>query len=151
VSAGPCTLCGGDHARSVCPWAKPAAEVRYAIIRTRAAPSAVIRAAQAAADALERAGAEMARLRRALDNRVPIDTAAELRWRVRELEARLADQKPASAAARPPLTMEQINDLPTARGVFWPWGIAGRIVRLIRDVERAHGVGAGSAAPGGSR
>jgi hypothetical protein len=88
VSAGPCTLCGGDHARSACPWAKPAADLRAAIggIRARPTPlSAVIPAAQAAADSLERAGAEIARLRRALDNRVPIDTAAELRWRVVEL------------------------------------------------------------------
>lgn len=98
MSAGPCTLCGGDHARSACPWAKPAADLRAVIvgIRTRPRPlteaiPAIVAAAQVAADALEAAGAEIARLRRALDNRVPIDTAAELRWRVRELEAHLAE------------------------------------------------------------
>ena len=40
---------------------------------------------------------------------------------------------------RKPLTIKEINALPEAKG-YWPMGMNDRIVRLIRAVERAHGI-----------
>ena len=41
--------------------------------------------------------------------------------------------------ARPRLTIEEINALPEAGG-WWPFAQNDRIMRLIRAIERAHGV-----------
>lgn len=40
---------------------------------------------------------------------------------------------------RKPLTMQQINALPEASG-WWPMSMNDRIMRLIRAVERIHGI-----------
>lgn len=39
---------------------------------------------------------------------------------------------------RTPLTIEQINALSPGT---WPMSVAPRVIRLLRDVERAHGIG----------
>ena len=43
--------------------------------------------------------------------------------------------------AQKPLTVEQINNLPSAKSGPWPMSIAKRVVALIREVEAAHGIG----------
>ena len=45
-----------------------------------------------------------------------------------------------AAPAQAPLTIQQINALPEAGG-WWPYAMNDRIIRLIRAVERAHGIG----------
>jgi hypothetical protein len=58
-----------------------------------ATPSRRCDLAPEAAMTLRAQHAQIAALKRALDNRVPIDRVSELHWRIAELEAQLADAR----------------------------------------------------------
>jgi hypothetical protein len=64
------------------------------------------------------------------------DIAAEKADMLKRMREALA--QPAAQAV--PLTLEQINALPEA-SVWWPCSIRDQVMRLIRAVERAHGIG----------
>jgi hypothetical protein len=65
---------------------------------------------------------------------------ATLRAAVEQVVAERDALKAQPAAQAVPLTLEQINALPEA-SVWWPCSIRDQVMRLIRAVERAHGIG----------
>jgi len=45
------------------------------------------------------------------------------------------------AAQRKPLSIKEINEFPSVKDRFFPASMNDTILRIIRDVERAHGIG----------
>lgn len=71
-----------------------------------------------------------------------------LKYRIHELEGEVMGYKrmlnvAEAASQRKPLTIEEINALPEAKG-YWPIGMNDRIVRLIRAIEAAHNIKEGA-------